>query len=1336
MIENTELLDQIIVGYVPHRIYAFSTPQSVDYLKIGETSRGVPVRLKEWQSKIADLKHEKDWLAMLPKDTVKQKEFFRDFALHKYFKDNAFDFLLPEDAPGNSKEFYKVTLEQVEDGIEAIDQDYTSEPPHQYTYLSIEDNSKKVEKWAITENFKPRGNQKEVIDNIVAVSKDKKVAPNYLLFAVMRFGKTFVALEAAKELDSKLTVVVSAKADVKLEWKQNLESHEDFDGYLFLDSKSLRDSSTAIEDNLKENKVVLFLTLQDLSGSDIKEKHKQVFEQHIDLLIIDESHFGARAQSYGEVIYSSSSERKKFFNNQQQYASDDNNEINALDNLKALSPDCTLHLSGTPYRILMGNEFSNPKQIVGKVQFEDILDAKAKWYEEHLFEPEWKNPYFGFPQMVRFAFNLNDDAKQKVEDLTKDGKKSQLNELFGPMANNKDNDNHVKFKHESYVLNTLQALDGSVESESIFPILNYDKLKEGKMAHHIVMVLPFKASCDAMERLLTDHKDVFINFNDYEIINIAGHDAPSRQNAKKKIADYANEGKKTISLTVNKMLTGVTVPQWDTMIFLKDTQSPQEYDQAIYRLQSPYVTKLVDEDGKILNREDLKPQTLLIDFAPNRMMSIEQYKAFILTASEANVGNNKVKESLIRQMTASPIITFNSKKLTQVQPADILKYIAAYSSEKGIIEEAGEISVDLSILENAIIKAAIESENEIGSKAGIKFGQNEDGDDETDAGDVDSEPGDDDDDEGSDGDGSTESAESKDEKDSLAKKIQNYYLRILFYAFLSEETEINNLVDVIDSFDHNKRLAEHLGIEKSVLQEIDKTLTNPRVRIELDNKISNANALLVDDSLEPSEKVARAIKSFKRISESEIFTHRKITELMVEQVLAEIDFTDFNNNPKLFIDIVSKSGIYLVVLFDKLLAKGVDSEVAKNCLYAVATSPVAYEFTRKVYELMGLPVDHIVDIEWASSYDLIREKEATYVINGLNQYYFKGDDNMKFDVVVGNPPYQDEHVGNNNQAPPIFNLFYDLAEKMAPKYCLISPARFLANQGATPKAWNNKMLNDDHLKIEYFNARSKEVFPSIDIKGGVVVIYRDKDKEFGAIEIFIPFEELSGIYQKVKKITKDNISGFVYSPDSYRLTDTMFEENPDLVGRADDSHAKAVASSVFERYPEVFSDTKPSDDDDYIQIYGRQNGERTYKFIKRKYVAQHNNLDKWKVFVPGANGTGVIGEVVSTPVIGQPVVGHNQTFVSLGEFETEFEAESLLKYIKSKFGRIMLGIMKTTHNNQSKNTWSKVPMQDFTPDSDIDWTKSIPEIDQQLYTKYGLSQEEIDFIEEKVKAMD
>lgn len=348
---------------------------------------------------------------------------------------------------------------------------------------------------------------------------------------------------------------------------------------------------------------------------------------------------------------------------------------------------------------------------------------------------------------------------------------------------------------------------------------------------------------------------------------------------------------------------------------------------------------------------------------------------------------------------------------------------------------------------------------------------------------------------------------------------------------------------------------------------------------------------------------------------------------------------------------------------------------------------------------------------------------------------------MKFDVVVGNPPYQDENVGENNQATPVYNLFYTLAERIAPVYSLISPARFLSKQGATPKEWNKEMLNDEHLTIKYFNANSQEVFPNIDIKGGVVVLYRDKSKKFGSIDTFIPFEELRSIYHKAREISTDDISHLVYSPDSYRFTDLLFKENPMLVGRTDSAHAKAVASSVFERYPEVFHAVKPEDDEDYIQIYGRLSGERIYKYIKKKYLAPHPNLDKWKVFVPGANGSGAIGEVLSTPVIGQPVigqplVGHNQTFVSLGKFDSEFEARALLYYIKSKFGRAMLGIMKTTQNNQSKNTWSKVPMQDFTPHSDIDWTKTIPEIDRQLYTKYGLDEKEIAFIEEKVKTME
>ena len=118
---------------------------------------------------------------------------------------------------------------------------------------------------------------------------------------------------------------------------------------------------------------------------------------------------------------------------------------------------------------------------------------------------------------------------------------------------------------------------------------------------------------------------------------------------------------------------------------------------------------------------------------------------------------------------------------------------------------------------------------------------------------------------------------------------------------------------------------------------------------------------------------------------------------------------------------------------------------------------------------------------------------------------------MKFDVVVGNPPYQDESVGGSTSNSPIYNHFYDLAERISPQYCLISPARFLSGAGYTPKIWNNKMLNDKHLKVVFYEQKSGNVFPNTDIKGGVIVLLRDKNKVFGKIGTFTHFEELNSI---------------------------------------------------------------------------------------------------------------------------------------------------------------------------------------------------------------------------------
>ncbi len=344
----------------------------------------------------------------------------------------------------------------------------------------------------------------------------------------------------------------------------------------------------------------------------------------------------------------------------------------------------------------------------------------------------------------------------------------------------------------------------------------------------------------------------------------------------------------------------------------------------------------------------------------------------------------------------------------------------------------------------------------------------------------------------------------------------------------------------------------------------------------------------------------------------------------------------------------------------------------------------------------------------------------------------RGKRAMKFDFVIGNPPYQEETIGANNQAKPVYHLFMDSAYAVSTVVELITPARFLNQAGATPKEWNRKMLNSDKVKILFYSEDSSKIFNGVDIKGGVVVTYYDQRAAFEPIGVFIKEDTLRGIFDKVKPHLRENIGNLVHSPDSYRFKDILFDENPELAGRTDRAHAKAVASSVFERYPEIFEDAPKAG---CVKVVGRKGGERKVFFTKAEYLNDPGNLHTWKVLIAGAIGSGTFGEALSEPIIAGPESAHTQTFVSMGEFETEQEAAALSKYLKTKFARALLGIMKTTQNNQSKTVWSKIPMQDFTPASDIGWNKSIPEIDRQLYKKYGLDETETQFIESHVKEM-
>lgn len=351
---------------------------------------------------------------------------------------------------------------------------------------------------------------------------------------------------------------------------------------------------------------------------------------------------------------------------------------------------------------------------------------------------------------------------------------------------------------------------------------------------------------------------------------------------------------------------------------------------------------------------------------------------------------------------------------------------------------------------------------------------------------------------------------------------------------------------------------------------------------------------------------------------------------------------------------------------------------------------------------------------------------------------------MKFDFVIGNPPYQVEQESTDidssskNFAPPVYNLFMDAANEIADKVELIHPARFLFNAGSTPKAWNRKMLQDEHFKVLEYEPNSDKIFPglSVPIKGGIAITYRDSSKKFGAIEAFAPFPEINDVVHKVT--SSDNfvsMMDIVYSRTSYRLTDCMHKDFPDAIAKLSKGHAYDMASNIFDRLPDIFHDKMPDDGKDYIKILGRCNNQRVYKYIRRDYVNDVDNLDYYKILVPQANGNGTFGEIISGIVIEKPGAGNTETFISIGKLCTSEEAEAVKKYISTKFARTLLSVLKVTQNG-NKPVWKFIPLQNFTSSSDIDWSQPITNIDKQLYRKYNLSDDEINFIETHVKEME
>lgn len=1355
--EGKEIIDKIIVGRVEPYIYAFSTNTVPNYLKIGDTYRPVPVRLNEWKKHFPDLKEEYKEKAM-----INSNVFFRDYAVHKYVEEElGKERLQPEDLAEEiyySSEFFEnATDTDIKKAIKDIKQSYDINN-NKYQYYDANTTLPEIFQFKREEKeWKPRPNQQDAIDNFMKAKKNGR--KNLLMYAVMRFGKSFTSMMCAKEMNAKLVVIVSAKADVKLEWKKTVEIPGNFEGYSFISSDELSRNNNEISERLsKGEKVVVFLTLQDLQGDLIKEKHEDVFKNKIDLLIVDETHFGARAEKYGKIL-----ENTKYEKDVKDKHQKDESTINELDeNLKILVVDMTLHLSGTPYRILMGSEFEK-EDIISFCQFSDIVEEQEKWNNENILNDEikeWDNPYFGFPQMVRFAFNPSKKAKEKLKEYKKNGYTYAFSALLKPQSIKKvESGLHKKFENEHEILELLEVIDGSKEDDDVLGFLNYDKIKQGKMCRHIVCVLPYCASCDALEELIKDNKDKFKNLNEYEIINISGVDYSNKYRTiaeiKDKIKECEKNNIKTLTLTVNRMLTGSTVEEWDTMIYLKDTSSPQEYDQAIFRLQNQYIKKYVDNNQNVI-KYNMKPQTLLVDFDPYRMFVLQEQKSKIYNVNVEEAGNSLLEERLKNELKISPIITMNKNKIVEIQPKNIMDAVSEYSREKGVMDEVNDIPVDVKLLDYEEIRKIIENQPELGSNKGLSIDNtdDEDGDDyeEPHIKPTRNDYNSDDNDE-------NDGCEDNDKKEDVSyeKKIRTYFARILFYSFLTCDNiiSLSNVVSTINSSEENKRIAKNLGLSNRILKMMNDSMDGFKLSY-LDYAIQRINLLSHDEVLSPIERANVAMNKFKKLSQSEIVTPINICKDMYNSIDTEKLLNVCNSNGKI-LDIASKMGEFSIGLYEILTELGLDKSKFNNIMYSIPTSSVAYEFTRKIYNILGLNTDNIASL--FDSYDLLDVKDENncidynkikkYLIQNKkfseielkeNMFYVEGDDKMNFDIIVGNPPYQ-ENVGNSKTnralAKQLYPVFMTMGMNIKPKYMtFITPSRWFTGEGqdASFPPLRKYVKENNHIKKIVNYGDNKEVFPNENI-GSVNYFLYDSKYEGNVNFTEIVNGKVNSVDRPLFENDMDeiihlnilvNILNKVHKRDDFEsLTNITTGRNPFKVPETNETLNKVIV------------DKKDSQHNICIRC-----ANDTVKYTSVDIVNRNLELiDKWKVFSSKMNGAaGTLMDPKKVSIIGKSFVGEPSSIcsgalITFGCFDSEEEAINLKKYMQTKFLRVMVGIMKSSRAIY-QNVYKFVPIQNFTDKSDIDWSKSIHEIDLQLYKKYNFTDDEINYIELKIKEME
>ena len=1254
------------------------------------------------------------------KDGQQVLQAFRDYDVHRVLENSGIHKKKLKNF--TSREWFEVDLATVQKAIEAV--------------KKCQPNLSNMGKW---EKFTPivfRPEQEEAIEKTL---KQFKTGSRMLWNAKMRFGKTLSALQVVKRSGFAKTIIVTHRPVVDDGW------YEDFQKIFYKTNDYTYGSKghgATMEYLLNSGKkFVYFASIQDLRGSSTVggkfDKNDAVFSLDWDLVIVDEAHEGTTTALGDDVIKNLVKEGNGY-------------------DTKFLA------LSGTPFNIL--KEFDDNIYTWDYVMEQQ---RKAEWDKLHFGD---SNPYDELPELKIYTYDLGkiltDKSYVELED-----KAFNFREFFRVWTGDIKHDHKAMpataqegdFVHESDVWSFLNLITKD-DTDSCYPYANEEYRN---LFRHALWMVPGVKEAKALSKLMKKHP-VF-GCGAFDIVNVAGagDEEERSEDALQKVREAINNAESdtyTITLSCGRLTTGVTVPEWTAVFMLAGSfsTSAANYLQTIFRVQSP-----CNKDGKI------KRCCYVFDFAPDRTLKMVAESAALSTkAGKANESDRRIMGEFLNYC---PVIAVDGTMMKAYDTNRLLQQLKRAYAERAVqngFDDTHLYNDELLRLDNLELGNFEELKEKVGaSKAAPKTKEI----DINSQGFTDEEyeelrrierkpkrertP--------------EEEKRLQDMKDK--QKLKNNAISILrgisirmpllIYGAdipIDEDITMEKLVDIVDDSSWEEFMPS--GVTKELFKKFIKYYDQD-IFVAAGRRIRTI--VLSADEFTPTErvkKIAQLFSCFKNPDKETVLTPWRVVNMHMSDCLGGYDFYDeaheqmvdephfvdhgkvtadtFANANARVLEINSKTGLYpLYVTYsifrsrcaacceeeldDAKLQQLWDAAVQEN-VFVICKTPMAKQITRRTlagYRDIAVNAHYFDDL-----INMMKNKPRQFVDRVLKPSYWKqeGVKTMKFDAVVGNPPYQMMDGGAQASSKPIYQFFVQNAIALNPNYTsFIIPTRWYAG-GKGLDDFRDEMLNDIHLSILHDCLTPESIFPNTNIRGGVCYFLWDKhyDNSSDLVHV-ITHANNCVVSDSMRPLKFDGLDIFIRNVESISIIHKVFADSRTTSLMTHISSRKPFGlDGNFIKSTDFVSDCSKLREP--ILCYGKS---KVTGYVECNKIPHHPEwIDVWKVFTPYANNIGTeLNDDNLNSFIGAPKTVCTETYIMIGMDLNlhRLECENICKYLKTKFARFMLSLAKTSQHATSK-AYRFVPMQDF----------SKPWTDAELYEKYGLTDEEIAFIESMIKPME